>query len=351
MSWLQKNYEKAALGGAVVIALGVAYMGWSKMSGAHDEFAEELAGGGNNNPAVKGADLIPNAIASMKVDRSWTQALAGDRPVDLFTGIPLFVSASAPEKPIDLLGDGEPVHPPIPNIWWIENRLDPGFGDSPSRDPDEDGFSNLEEFTAKTDPNDAKSHPALIAKLMYTGDESLMWVIRPGYGDGGKFPFNYLDAKGGVNKTGAANMIAPGELFFGAGAMKDRFKLLGSEVRREHDDRVNIDRDVTIVRIEDQAENKKGMIYEFPSPLNENRANDFAKYDRTAILSLEALGQNGKQFKVKENMTFGLPSDSAKKDYRVAEVTPESVTIEYPDADGQKKTVKITKGNLPPAGE
>lgn len=350
MSWFSKNYEKAALGGTAAIALGLAYMGWSTFGSFEQDFGAGLKGQGNNNAAVRDADLIPKTLASLKLDRTWNQALDGDRAVDLFTGIPLFVSSLTPDKPIDLLKDA-PVHPPIPNVWWIENRLDPGFADSPSRDPDQDGFSNLEEFNAKTDPNNAKSVPSLIAKLMYVKDESLTWVLRPGYGLNGSFPFNYQDTKGGVNKTGAADMIAPDGLFFAKPPMKDRFKLLGSEVRKELNKKINIEMDVTIVRIEDQRPNKKGTIYEIPSPLSDERKNEYLKYDRTAVFSLQALGLNGKEFKVEENTQFALPPDSPKKNYLAKIVTPESVTIEFTNPAGETKTVRINKGSLPQAGE
>jgi hypothetical protein len=350
MSWFAKNYEKAALGGSVAAALGLAFLGYSKLSGVEQDFGAGLKGQGNNNAAVRDADLIPKTLASLKLDRTWNQALDGDRPVDLFTGIPLFISSVTPEKPIDLLKDA-PVHPPIPNVWWIENRLDPGFADSPNRDPDEDGFSNLEEFNAKTDPNSAKSIPSLIAKLMYVKDESLGWVLRPGYGSDGSFPFNYQDTKGAVNKTGAADMIAPGGLFFAKGPMMNRFKLLGSEVRKELSKKINIEMDVTIVRIEDQRPNKKGVIYEIPAPLSEERKNEHLKYDRTAIFSLEALGLNGKEFKVEENTKFALPPDSPKKDYLAKIVTPESVTVEYTNPAGETKTFRLGKGGLAAAAE
>ncbi len=345
MSWFSKNYEKAALGGAVAVALGLAYMGWSKFGSVETDFGTGLKGAGNNNTAVKDADLIDKAKASLKLDRTWAQALDGERPVDLFTGIPLFVSSAAPETALDPLKD-PPIHPPIPNTWWLENHIDPGFADSPVRDPDQDGFSNLEEYNAKTDPNDSKAFPPKIAKLMYVRDESMGWVIRPGFGEGGAFSFKYLDTKGGVNTTGA-NMIPAGELFFPKNPMLNRYKLLGSEVRREMNKATNIEKEVTIVRIEDQRPNKKGVIYEFPSPLSEERVNEHLKYDRTAILSLEALGLNGKEFKVEENTVFALPPDSPKKEFLLKTVTPNSVTVEYTNAAGEKKTVEIPKGGLP----
>ncbi len=352
MSWFSTNYEKAALGGAAVIALGFVYLGFAKYGSVNEDFAAALKGDGPSNAAVKDAELIPKAISSMKLDRVLVQGVDGERPVDLFTGIPLFVSSSAPDSPIDLTGDGAPVHPPIENAWWIINRLDPGFADSPARDPDADGFSNLEEYLAKTDPNDPKKFPSLIAKLKYVGDESLAWVVRPGYpSEQGELSFNYLDSQKRENKTGAANSIAPGSLFFEAGVMKERFKLLGSEERVETSERTNAPMPVTIVRIEDQQENKKGTIYEFPAPLSRQRAADFTQYDRTAIFSLEALGQEGKEFKIPENVSFGLPTASATKNYKVKKVTVESVTVEYTDGEGETKSVTITKGSTPAATE
>ena len=352
MSWFAKNYEKAALGGAVVVALGLGYLGWSKFGAVQEDFGSGLSGPRNNNEtAVKGAELIPMAIQSMGLNRTWEQARDGDRPVDLFTGISLFVASSDPEKPVDLLKD-DPVHEPIPNTWWLENRLDPGFADSPARDPDGDGFSNLEEFKAETDPNAPRSYPQLIAKLSYVKDESLIWVLRPGYGSEGKFPFTYEDGKGRRNRVTAANMVSPDEIFFEKEPAKGRFKLIGSEVRKELNPKINEKMNVTIVTIEDQRPNKKGVKYEFPSPLpDDERKNEHLKFDRTAVLSLKALGLNGKEFKVEENTRFALPPDASKKDYLLKSVTPEIITVEFTDADGKTQSVEIGKGGFPNLGQ
>lgn len=346
MSWFSNNYEKVALGGAVAIALGLGYLGWSKLNSVEEDFATSLSGRGNNKTAVDGADLIPKARQSMALDRNWSQATDGERPVDLFTGITLFISSKDPEKAIDLLKDA-PLHPPIPNSWWIENRLDPGFADSPRQDPDADGFSNAEEFDAKTDPNNKDSIPPLIAKLKFVKDESLAWVIRPGHGSEGKFPFNYEDSKGGKNKISPAEMIAPGGLLFPNPPMKDRFKLIGSETRKELNKNVKVEMEITLVRIEDQRPNKKGTIYELPSPLSEDRKNDFIQHDRTATFTLEALGMEGREFKVEENTVFALPPENPNKNYLLKKIIPGVVTIEYTAADGSKKSIEIKKGNQP----
>lgn len=349
MSWFSQNYEKATLGGALVLSLGLVYLGYSHLAATDTDFSSTVQGQGNSDTAVIGADLIPKAIASAQADRSWKQADDGGRTVDLFTGIPLFVASSAPGKALDLI-KGDILHEPIPNLWWIKNRLDPGFGDSPSRDPDADGFSNLEEFKGSTDPTNVAEHPPLIAKLMYVRDESLAWVVMPSFESSGSFPFRYVDSKGQTNKTGPEG-AAPDSLFFPKEPMANRFKLLGHEVRRILDKKINIERDQTIVRVEDQRPNKKGLVYEIPSPFDRDRANDFQQFDRTAILSLEAIGKQGVEFKVEENTTFSLPSDAAKDDYKVAKVTPESIEVEYTDAAGNKKSVQISKGSLPNLSE
>jgi hypothetical protein len=346
MSWFSKNYEKAALGGAAVLALGLAYFGWSKLSGVEDDFNTNLIGAGNNNSAVASADLIPKALQSMKLDRAWKQALDGERPVDLFTGIALFIKSSEPETPVDLLKDA-PVHAPIPNTWWLEHRLDPGFADSPTRDPDADGFSNLDEFNSKTNPNNPKSHPEPIAKLMYVKDQSLVWALRPGYGSNGEFPFSYKDNKRQENKMPAGEMVKPGALFFPKGPMAERFKLLGSEVRKEIARSTNAEMEITYVRIEDQKENKTGTVYEIPAPLSEARLNEFRQFDRSAVLSLEALGMSGKEFSIEENTAFALPPSAPKKDYLLKKVTPESIVVEYSDLQGARTTVEINKGSMP----
>ncbi len=348
MSWFEKNYEKAALGAAAAAALGLCYLGWSKSDGAKNDFGVEFKGIGNNNAAVQNSELIPKSMTSLKLDRSSSQALAGERAVDLFTGIPLFVPAADPTAALDLV-TGKMVHEPIDNKWWIHNKLDPGFADSPTRDPDQDGFNNLEEFKAKSDPNDANSIPSLIAKLMYVKDDSVEWTLRPSYGTGQDLPFIYLQtASKAKNKTDPGPQIAPGGTFFEKGLMAGRFKYVKSELRKEFNKRVNTDQEITYAIIEDQKANKKGKLYELPAPLSDVMAMEYKQYDRSAVFTLEAQGNSGKEFKVEENTTFSLPNKKdGKQEYLVKEVTPNAVTVEYTNATGVKQTYEIRKGSFP----
>ena len=350
MSWISQNYEKAAVGAAVVAAGAFAYLGWSDVASVQDDFNFSPKGLGGSVIAVQGAEMIPRTVSSLALKRVWSQAVDGERPVDLFTGIPLFIKKSEPTKAIDLQ-NGAPVHPPIPNGWWLTNRLDPGFGDSPQQDPDKDGFNNLEEYTAKTNPNDAKSHPSLLSKVIYQSDESLEWFLEPGIDDGaGNFSFKYADSKRGQNRVSAAEMVGPGGLLFRNPPMANRFKLVSSERRQEMSKSTNTMVDRTYVKIEDQKENKKGTIYEIPTSIPLGNKNQFYHYDRSAVLTLEALGESGKKFTVEENTRFSLPPGSEKADYLLKSVTPEKIVIEYSDGAGATKTLEFLKGTPPTEG-
>jgi hypothetical protein len=347
MSWFSTHYEKALLGLAAALALGLAYMSWTKLNGVAADFNFNATGHGKNDATVAGAESAPKALQSLKLKHDWTQEPDGDRPVDLFTGVPLFIKRSDPKHGIDLR-KGPEVHSGIPNSWWIDNHIDPGFGDAPQRDPDDDGFSNLEEFLAKTDPNSKESHPALISKLQYVRDQSLVWLLRPSFGDGnGGFPFSYTDGKGRKNQIAAGNMVAPGTLFFDADPMRGRFKLLGQVVRQELNPATNATDEVTLARVEDQKPNKKGTIYEIPAPIKHGQDNKYRQFDRSAVISLQALGHQAEEIVVEENTAFSLLASEPKKDYFLKRVSPESITVEYTAADGTRKTVDVAKGGLP----
>ncbi len=348
MSWISENYEKAAIGVGAVAAIGLAWFGWQKAGSVGEDFLGTPSGAkpSNSDPSVKGSDRVATGISSFQLSREWQKGDDNGRPVDLFTGVPLFVNKNNLNNPVDLVDpDVEAVHPPIPNQWWIDNRIDPGFGDSPQRDADGDGFSNLEEFNAKTDPSDNRDYPPLITKLTYAGDEAIQWVLRPGFPQaGGAFTFEYNDNLRRGEKVGAANPIAPGGLFFEDGPIKERFKFVGSEKRKEMNERLDVEVDVVIVTVEDQKPNKKGMTYEIPSQFRKANAAQFAKYDRTAVLSLEALGLEGQEMKVEEFTSFALPPDAKDKSFKLKDVTPESITVEHTNADGKTETFTILKG-------
>ena len=109
--------------------------------------------------------------------------------------------------------------------------------------------------------------------------------------------------------------------------------------------------EVTYVKVEDQKPNKLETVYEIPSQFRKGEARKYSHFDRTAILSLDALGLAGKEFKVEENTEFSLPPGGKSNNYRLTEVTPDRITVEVTDKDGKKTTHTIAKGETGPLSE
>jgi hypothetical protein len=345
MSWISDHYEKAALAGTLLVAVTLGYSGLQSKNAVEQDFSSTPEGSGSNDPSVKDGDKAVTSISSLQIKQQWPKGEVDGRPVDLFTGVPLFVNKNNLKQPVDLPESAD-VHPPIPNQWWIDYRIDPGFGDSPQRDEDSDGFTNLEEFEAKTDPTDNRSHPNLILKLLYVANESVDWVLRPGGFPTAAEPsvtFEYSDTKGNKNRVTAVNPVGINETFFVDGAAKGRFKYLGFKVEQQRNERIQANVDITIIEVEDLKPNKKGQKYKFPANFKRSEVNKHLQHDRTATMTLEALGLNGQEFQVEELTDFALPIDSDNKKFRIMEVAADKIVVQETLEDGTTQLHEIQK--------
>ncbi|MFC7336520.1 Amuc_1099 family pilus-like system protein [Haloferula chungangensis] len=358
MSKAPKNIEKVLLGVAVVVAGGLVYLGMSKSSAVSEDFSSNPGGQHGEDIEIKDAMKVTEVVSSRTSNRVLDVGTipsdkleGGQREVNLFTGVPLFASREDPNNPVDLPTSAD-VHPPIPNVWWLKYNVSPQFADSPQRDDDGDGFSNIEEFNAGTDPSDKNVHPSLVAKLSFVKDESQPWRVEFGFETGGvwipKLKTGALPEEAGPkNRVAFDKGLKPGDLFFGEDPMKGRFKFTGFEERTERNERLKIDETLKYAQFEDQKPNKLGLKYEVPNRLPRAQFQDFQQFDRTAVLDLQALGLDGKEFKVEERTNFALPPTAKEKDYYLKEVTPEAIVVEWKDKDGQTHSVSIPKGGLP----
>lgn len=350
MSQLPKNFEKILLGVGGVAALAFAGLGFMKSSAVTEDFSRTGAGAGKNEVTIPEAEATAKAVGSLTADRVIESGDDDGRPVDLFVGVPLFADKNNPNVPVDPL-EGKPVHEGIPNRWWIENGADMTFANSPDRDDDGDGFTNREEFEAKTHPVDAKSIPALINKLAYLKDESTMWYVQFGLESGGKWAPRFTgltpDKKRLQNRVSAVEMMEPGATFFKEGAMANRFKFTGIIEREITSERTGLEQKVKFAQYEELKPNKAGDKYESQAGLPDAELEAKAYYDRTAVLDLRAIGYEGKEFKVEERTKFALPPDAPEKNYTLKKVTPEAIEVEYADAKGETQTLEIKKGGTP----
>jgi len=196
MDWVKKHYDLAILGLATLLL--VASAGWIawKASRPSEDFAGVPTKPTPNDQFQKpDLSVIEKAITEATEPAKWQPDTTGAKGS-------LFVSRKyllKDGKLLDPIEGGEMLHPPIPNAWFDENRLDLSNSRIKEIDSDGDGFSNLEEYDAKTKPNDKTSTPPSFTKLQLVAYKPVPFrIIFKGDGgtDGKEFQINFMDLKG-----------------------------------------------------------------------------------------------------------------------------------------------------------
>ncbi|MBK1834831.1 Amuc_1099 family pilus-like system protein [Roseibacillus ishigakijimensis] len=319
---MKDNYEKIFLGVAAVIAIAMVVLGVMKLGAVEEEFPAATE---NPQPAipfdkeVEISQAVTTLSTAPTVDPVRT---AAGREVEVFTGVDLFVRKGA-ETPVDIGDSNEkPVHPPIPNSWWLTHGMgdEMGYGNAPQRDFDEDGFSNGEEFEAKTAPNDKSSFPSLFAKVRLASVEQEQWYLRFSNFGGGSLSFRIegiQDGKKAENRMRGGATAAPGDIFFADAPYQNRFKF----VELKQVEANGIPKDLAVV--EDQKEGKAGKVYEIPAGSHQTLQSDY-----TARLYLDTPAEENNVFEVEEGMSFSLPYDenAQNKPYTLKEIGGDGTT-------------------------
>ncbi len=128
-------------------------------------------------------------------------------------------------------------HDGLPNDWEKKYGLNPADPSDAAKDADKDGFTNLEEFQAKTDPKDPKSHPdyldsvAVMGGLKQTSLPFYFNAVTPIPG-GHRFTFRRLGVTGFDAKVSVKmnEEIASGS---GKNAWKSGWKVVSFEKKEE----------------------------------------------------------------------------------------------------------------------
>jgi len=159
----------------VVLGLAAGALGaYSMVSGKIDRPATEL-----NAPPTKEEKLVAASGELMKtLARNHTLADVAPEGV-VVNGKPRFtpifyspdlwqVAMDKQKKNVvmDLLDPSSPnIHGEVPNAWFVANGLSDDLckSNALALDSDGDGFTNFEEFSARTNPADAASFPPLVA--------------------------------------------------------------------------------------------------------------------------------------------------------------------------------------------
>jgi hypothetical protein len=200
MNWVKEKYDILIL--AIATLLLVSNAGWIVMSRIEPEAVQASFTAPKDNaiPPVN-LDAVRQASALADSPSKWKA------PTDLPAGSAergsLLVSRRyllKDGKLIDPLAEGsDQLHPPLTNDWLLANGLDYTDMNIKEKDSDGDGFSNLEEFEKKTNPNDPKDAPASFNKLKLVGFKPVPFRLEfkgDPSGEGKEFQINLKDLKG-----------------------------------------------------------------------------------------------------------------------------------------------------------
>lgn len=181
MDWIKKNYDRFTLALLALALLASAWVLWSNVNGFAGNFDAAMQTPVEDNKVV--------AVDTAKIDEARERF---EKPVEwkpreagagkflhsglLFTSEPYYLNKVGqlvkPEG--DALHNDSLTGKPIPNPWFMTNRLPLLDMSVPFQDPDGDGFLNQDEWRANTDPNNKESHPAYETKLFLR-----QWLKQP----------------------------------------------------------------------------------------------------------------------------------------------------------------------------
>jgi hypothetical protein len=193
----QGNYEKTILTIASLVAIGVAAWLVFESQGFEESLALAQASSKNdlNPPNTK---AVVEATETLKKKYSWVSPVRNGKAVPLNKSVLLVMKSG---QLFDLLLPEPKFREPMTNIFLTgdltknppESQLpdifSPNVGDL---DADEDGFSNLEEFNAKSDPRDPVKMPPLTSKLFLRQRISHDYILKLVSGDGTTFQIQRL---------------------------------------------------------------------------------------------------------------------------------------------------------------
>ena len=201
MDWVKKHYDIAILGLAVLILAANAGLLVSHSGSAGEAFTIPPQPPRSAEFQAPDLEAITNAKTAAEKPARWSFNSKADSQGSLFVSRTYLLGKDddGTLKLIDPVEGGENLHPPITNAWLIQYGLDYADANIKEKDNDNDGFTNLEEFTASTNPVDPKSTPPSFTKLQLLAFKPKPFrLVFKGDGgtEGATFQINFKDLKG-----------------------------------------------------------------------------------------------------------------------------------------------------------
>lgn len=318
-----KAWDKFILLIVGLVVIGLAVMFSMQAMAFGDRFGLNETTPKNDLPETKEA-LAGAAKSFVEKAKSWSNPVKGSapKPVPLFVSIPLIEKDGAV---IDMLDPNAPLlRPPASNAWLMSNNLDYLNAGVLSQDSDSDGFPNREEWDAKTNPRDAKSHPPYAAKLIFASRQKQDYIVkfaaRP---DADRFQIIRVpSAKWPQRETFLMKV--------GDTSGDQQFRIESFEEKKAVNG-VGIEVDASVLKVTYLPKNE---VHELVRNVDTSIPTYFAE------MKFE-LDPQFQQY-VKEGETFNLTMDPETK-YRVKTVNESSVVVVYQTGSDPEQTLEIPK--------
>jgi len=316
----QGNYEKTILVISALIAIGVAVFLIFESQGFEESIALPQAAPRNDFNAPD-KQKVADAIETFKKKYLWVSPVRNGKGAPLNKSVLLVMKEG---KLFDLLLPEPKLREPMTNVFLVgdptknppetqlPNIFSPNVG---ALDADADGFSNLEEFNAKTDPRDASSMPPFTDKLSLGKRISHDYIILLKGGSDGTYQVQRL-------VPSKASVFKPINEEFGFDKGTLRFKIISS--RQETRDNPTLGpQQIYILKVYDSS-TKKEFEMEQGKEVNlaEYEAEFLFNYKKRHVIP-----------GIKEGGTFQLPG--LGKSYYIHKLEENKATISPLGSDGK----------------
>lgn len=314
MNWIKANYDRFLLG---LAALALLSCGGLLLSNAlaFDTVFHELRGEvvKNEKIPVNPVKQLEDQANHIKKPELWNPVVIEGRRQPLFTSIPYIAkpavdpnTGATVETLIDPETSSEKIHEPIPNKWFLDHNLRDSLlaVDALTQDPDGDGFSNIEEFNANTDPSKKESHPAYTTKLYQRQFRQI------------PFRFRFEARNGQVVQINPLDVADAGSQFLKVGQMVagTKFKVVDLKIQTGKNELGSIT-DTSVVTLENQETKEKILL---PKEKDVDSPSSFS--------ILAYVWSEGQTLQLRKDQEFSLkPEENVK--YRLVDMSPAGATI------------------------
>ncbi len=325
MNWIQTHYDRALLIGASVIALGGSALVIMKAGSFRDSLAVTEKPASSNLPPLDQAP-IDSALKRIAEPATWQRPKLGEfKTVPLLASSPFVAKNDTPTEAFDMLAENAPkLRDPIDNAWLVINNLDFTSINVKEQDPDGDGYTNLDEYLAKTDPQSSLSTPSFESKLYYVERVEHPLSIKFSAYDGGTCSIAVISQDDTGKETRATAYLKVGD------TTKDgRFRI--DDVKMEVVERFGTQTQVAVATISDLKNPSAEKIR-----VEQGKAVDHPSYSAKFVYSL-----TNESFVKKVNEDIEITKPAALT-LTVAEIHADNAVLKY-ISPKTKQEVKMKK--------